>query len=383
MAFYFTRQLTGAQLNLLTKKVVVEVEESGFQILRIVTDNCSVNVNMMKEMCNGPILSEISHPNDNNRPLYLSFDSSHILKNIRSQFLNKDFFHQGKMISSIHLKKLYEAQRKHVVTPIRGLTRKVLFPSNLEKMNVKRAKYIFSVPVTAALKILPIVAPEIVMNAESVYKTVEFLDMIRKWHDIHDICNIKQSYTSRNTDKRVFTQTDDDRLAWLTDIFLPFIKEIQSSGRREHKFSQETYDALLITTESTIKCIKYLLGLGFHYILSRNLSSDDIELLFSHLRRKGGFNDMMDARSCLYAIESTVKTGMINPSDSSNVEKQNFRTLDTIRQTKIQKEVDAMSSAAILPPEVMELLDEPLEGKSTIFWCCIQWRQLNTDLNKS
>ena len=180
------------------------------------------------------------------------------------------------------------------------------------------------------------------------------------WHDIHDICYKVQAYVSRNPDKEVFTEVDDERLLWLINNFLPFIEDIQKN--KNSRLSKETYEALTVTTQSTIKCIKYLLGIGFHYVLSRNLSSDDIELLFSHLRRRGGFNDMMDVRSCLYAIDTTIKTGMINPANSSNVEKQMFQTLNSIRKQHIQSELKKTATCTVLPWDVLNLLDKPLEG---------------------
>ncbi|XP_063239296.1 uncharacterized protein LOC134540457 [Bacillus rossius redtenbacheri] len=359
VAFYFTRQLTGPQLCKLTKKVIEEVEETGFEILRIVTDNSSVNVSMMKEVCGGQLLPEIQHPNDENRVIFLSFDSSHILKNIRTQFLQKNFFYRGIMISSKPLKKLYDAQKHCTVKPVRCLNRKVVYPSNIEKMNVQRAKYVFSLPLTAALKTLPTIAPELVENHESLAETIRFLEYVRKWHDIHDVCNTKQAYMSRNTDKLVFTEFDDDRLSWLLDTFLPYMENIQKSSSKQNKLSEETYEALVVTTQATVKCIQHLISVGFHFVLSRNLSSDDIELLFSHLRRKGGFNDMMDARACMYAIDTTLKTGLINPSATSNVERQTFKTLDAIAHHKRISELNTV--ICDVPVEATGILDENLE----------------------
>lgn len=47
VAFFFSRQLCGKDLFVLTKHVLAEVEAIGFKIVRIVTDNHKVNANVM------------------------------------------------------------------------------------------------------------------------------------------------------------------------------------------------------------------------------------------------------------------------------------------------------------------------------------------------
>lgn len=51
------------------------------------------------------------------------------------------------------MKNLYRMQQDRIVKPVRFLTRKHVFPSNLEKMNVRRAVQLLSPAVTAALKL--------------------------------------------------------------------------------------------------------------------------------------------------------------------------------------------------------------------------------------
>jgi hypothetical protein len=57
-------------------------------------------------------------------------------------------------ISASYLKILHELQKDMPVKPVRYLTKKHLFPSSFEKMNVLRAIQIFAPTVTASLKFL-------------------------------------------------------------------------------------------------------------------------------------------------------------------------------------------------------------------------------------
>lgn len=61
---------------------------------------------------------------------------------------------QEGVLSSEYLKILYNLQRNLIVKPVKFLTEKHLYPSNFEKMNVRRAVEVFSPPVTAALEYL-------------------------------------------------------------------------------------------------------------------------------------------------------------------------------------------------------------------------------------
>lgn len=114
VSFYFTHNLTGDELAKLTMEALKVVEDIGFKVIRIVTDNCQVNVAMFQHLCGkkGQLTHEIQHPVDDNRSLFLSFDASHIIKNVRSQHLDRNFEVNGNSISADYMKKLYHLQKK-------------------------------------------------------------------------------------------------------------------------------------------------------------------------------------------------------------------------------------------------------------------------------
>ncbi|KAH7933921.1 hypothetical protein HPB49_019155 [Dermacentor silvarum] len=151
VSYFFTKSLSGSQLSQLVRSVIKNVEESGFKVDRLVADNHKINVSAMTDLCGGFLTYRIEHPIDPDRLLFLSFDCCHVLKNVRSQFLEREIGPDGE-ISSRYLKKIYDLQKEMIVKPVRKLTRKHVFPNNIEKMNVKRALEIFSPSVTAALE---------------------------------------------------------------------------------------------------------------------------------------------------------------------------------------------------------------------------------------
>jgi hypothetical protein len=76
-------------------------------------------------------------------PLFLSFDYCHIIKNLRSIFLDHDMHSDKGIISSKYLKKIYELQRTLIIKPVKFLTKKHIYPSNFEKMNVRNIEIVF------------------------------------------------------------------------------------------------------------------------------------------------------------------------------------------------------------------------------------------------
>jgi hypothetical protein len=74
------------------------------------------------------------------------------LKMVEIYFLNHDMASSDGIITANYLKELLEIQEKLIIKPVRYLTKKHIYPSNLEKMKVRLAVQIFSPPVTAALR---------------------------------------------------------------------------------------------------------------------------------------------------------------------------------------------------------------------------------------
>ncbi|KAH7949904.1 hypothetical protein HPB49_016621 [Dermacentor silvarum] len=189
VAYVFARNCTGRELHVLMRHVLKEVEEIGFFVVRIVTDNHKINVLAMQLLCNGSLKHCIDHPGKPNRKLFLAFDQCHLIKNVRSQFLSRDIGKGGE-ISANHLKSLYRMQQGSLVKPVRFLTRKHVFRTNIEKLNEQRARQVFSPPVTAAMKLLQEQAGHTCdASFAGVGPTVEFMDTVHRWFVLMDVCD--------------------------------------------------------------------------------------------------------------------------------------------------------------------------------------------------
>ncbi|KAH9367821.1 hypothetical protein HPB48_008076 [Haemaphysalis longicornis] len=71
-----------------------------------------------------PCPTAVKHPLDDERVIFLSFDPCHILKNVRSQFLEREFTDGTGVISGTLVQKLYEHQKRMTLKLGTNLTRK-------------------------------------------------------------------------------------------------------------------------------------------------------------------------------------------------------------------------------------------------------------------
>ncbi|CAN8026737.1 unnamed protein product [Ixodes persulcatus] len=117
-----------------------------------------------------------------------------------------------------------------------------------------------------------------------------------------------------------FWSPDDERLSWLQGDCLAYFASWKASTTYKMEFlSTETYEALRVTTTSTVLCTRHLLNSGFHFVLTSKYSSDDVESLFSTIRQLNGSNDKTDAYSALSALQKILVTGILHSSTSANV----------------------------------------------------------------
>ncbi|KAJ3651517.1 hypothetical protein Zmor_017552 [Zophobas morio] len=165
--YYFHASLTTSDFYTLEMDVLRTLTNCRFIVLKLVTDNMSSNTALFKKLCQGSLQNLISHPFLEYIPLFLSSDYCHALKNSRNLFLEHDMCSSEGVISSSYLKEIYDLQKGLPIKPIKYLSKKHLYQSSFEKMNVLRAIQIFCPAVTSSLKFLKDTGDERFMNVDS------------------------------------------------------------------------------------------------------------------------------------------------------------------------------------------------------------------------
>jgi hypothetical protein len=317
--YFFHSTLTAKDFHSITLRVLQLLTDCNFIVLRLVTDNFSGNVGLFKKLGNGSLQNSIQHPILPHIPLFLSFDFVHVLKNARSIFLDHDMGSSEGIISAKYLKFLFELQQGLPVKPVKYLTKKHLFPTRFEKMNVRRAIQVFSPSVTAALRFLKEAGDEQFSDVDA---TISYMENMYHFFKVHNVSRRYQYTNTLDSSEAPFVHISDERLHWLNTTFQKYIADIQQSSAtlNLNGLTKETSHALTFTAKSTYLCIKYLLNeVGFYYVLTRSFSSDCVEAMFSHVRLKGGSNDATDARAAEYAMRQILRCGIIKASTSANV----------------------------------------------------------------
>ena len=339
VGYFLVNKMTAEELSKLTLHVIEEVEKIGFNVVGAVADNASTNTKMFKMINPDKILAHvIPHPNDAKRKLFISFDSSHIIKNVRNQFIDRSLQRNGKPINFDFIKRLHLKQKFMLLKFVKKLSERHLEPTTIERQNVQRALDIFSRPMVAALEALRRRKTSGFMGSE---ETISFMCKMIKWFEIHDISNLTQGIYQRLKNKVPFHSSDDVRLKWLQDFLKWLIDWKKTITDKNHFLTAETFEAIVITTKSTIGKISYLLDTaGFKFVLTRKFNSDNLERKFSALRQANGGNYNMEAKAAIYGIEKLLRTGITYCAINCNVslarEKQQRRNKKFIRVTSMK-----------------------------------------------
>ena len=146
---------------------------------------------------------------------------------------------------------------------MRFLTRKHLYPSNFEKL--------FSPPVTAGIKYLVVQDGVWNYNFTTSLAIVEYMEMMYKFFQIHDVSDRVQHIRQRNEDCTPYVSVDDEKLRWMMYTFPQYVDSIQQSSAENHVpgLTNETAQALKFTCKSTAECIEYLLRVSIFILWSQ------------------------------------------------------------------------------------------------------------------
>jgi len=117
---------------------------------------------MFADLCGGDLKPFVKHPCATHRKLFFLFDSVHLLKCIRNNWLGQsdadnmfvfpDIEDRSICKASLsHLRQLYASEKDQYIKLAPGLSYKALNPSNLERQNVKLVLKVFDEKTITAL----------------------------------------------------------------------------------------------------------------------------------------------------------------------------------------------------------------------------------------
>jgi len=284
------------------------IHSIGFRVLIVCVDNYSVNrAFYINKLCNGTLQSSIPNPCDPDSPLYLTFDTTHNVKNIYNNFQSKKVFvcppfspQSSSFTANFqHIEELYYLERDKSVKIAHKLRAASLNPTNLQRTSVKHSASVFCESTAQGLSFY---APEI--NAEW-RGTAEFLQTIIKYWSILNVRTPFIGKHKRDLYRDPIRSSADWKLLYLTE-FLEFLRKWQFS--QQPCLTKQTFTAVAHSTQALIHVVQYLLDrLGFNYVLLGSIQSDPLEERFGWYRQLAGGNYYLSLRQVLEA-ERKIKT---------------------------------------------------------------------------
>ena len=188
VALFPVINLNTATLVKFVNQVLKMLHDVGFIVVTLISDNNRVNRNAFEALCGGKLKISIPNPYKENEQLFFLFDTVHILKCVRNNFLNQKIPAQTFVFPSENgepiqaslkpLKEIYHEEKSKMVKLAPALSEKVLYPTNLERQNVQYAVRLFDEKNIAALQI---------KNAEGSAALVTFLSKMLKWWRIVNV----------------------------------------------------------------------------------------------------------------------------------------------------------------------------------------------------
>jgi len=276
-------------------KVVKLVEKAGYKIVALISDNNRVNRNAFAAMCGGELLPCIEHPCDSSRKLFFLFDSVHLLKCIRNNWINQidQVFWFPDLVTGArckaafaHLKQLYDSERDAAVKIAPALTYTALYPNNMQRQNVKLALKVFDEKNLAALG-----------EFGSKYNcdvagTHQFISTIAQLWKLFNVKHPLKGQRLNDPFCEPLTSITDHKLQWLKSIYSWLSNwEGMNAKQRQGVLSRETMFALKHTVLAACNLSEYLLtNLSFCYVLLGKFQTDPLEFRFGQYRQMSGAN---------------------------------------------------------------------------------------------
>lgn len=306
-----TSKLNHEVLFTFIKTVINNLEEIGFRVFCVVSDNNAINSKAMNNFSRNKNLSIVyPHPFDNSRPLFYLFDCVHLLKCVRNNWLNSkpdqiltypDFETGDQKNAMFHaLKTLHNLEHDKLLKFGYSLNLKALHPSNLERQNVKLALKVFNPFVVQALL-------HFGSNIEGSKDTANFIDIILTWWKIVNVKTPLKGKRLNDIYQEPITATNlkDPKLTFLEKM-LKWL-ETWKAGNFSHKLSTQTHTALYHTIYGMLEISKYCFNeLKMNYVLLGKLQTDPLEHRFGKYRQLAGGQYHISLRQ-LYESEKRLR----------------------------------------------------------------------------
>ena len=359
---YFLDDKLAAQTQVqMTKEAIIILTDAGFNVHATVCDGSYTNQSTASllgcSLIPGLFRNYFPHPSDPEKFVYFILDACHQIKNVRNCLASMEIiFHNSQPIKWHYIKKLDYIQQEDNLHLANKLKSKHIQFQN-HKMNVKLAVQTLSSSVADAIDFL---REDMQMDFfQGSEKTTEFIRIFDRLFDMLNSKSVackgfKFPMTRSNfEERRTFLENTVTYIEKLTDVKGKKL----TSGKRK-----TAWIGFICTIKSTIAIVQHLLmrdNMPFKYVLTYKMSQDHLEMLFSRIRRRGGWNNNPNCLQLKWALRAILMKNGITPSNQANcidiaIEEPNntlFQRVPTKAHTESQEKMAEFSRLLRNPTE--------------------------------
>ena len=318
LAYFLTNKLNADILAQLIQGSIKMLHEIGCLVHAVIFDGAAKNIGMAEKLgCDiRHFEGSFPHPNEANNRVYVIFDICHMIKLARNAFSDMKSFCKpnGDKISWEYIVALYHTQQKDILHLGNKIKSKHIKWQN-HKMKVSVATQIFSNSVYAAITFLR------KLKLKGFERSKPTSDFILLMNDMFDMLNSKSKF-GKYSKQPINLENLYEIESKLKDgvTFLKSLKD--TSGLPLIQGPRKTFIiGFSISALSIIAISKNLLQgteSPFEYVLTYRFSQDTLEMYFSKIRGRFGWNNNPTALQFKYALRSLLLKNKIEAPTTAN-----------------------------------------------------------------
>lgn len=340
LGYFLVNGLGGEQRANIVKQCLIELKDTGVRVVSLTFDGCPANINMANVLgCNLSIdnlKTTFTNP-ATQEEIAVLIDPCHCLKLVRNSFHAKKvlFDENGDIIKWEYIENLEKLQtEENFVLANKLRLSHINFQNNI--MKVKLASQLFSRSVSDALHFCEnrLRNPDF----ENVDGTCKFLNVI---NDLFDILNSKNNF-QKGYKKPINKNNCNEIMSFLNyaeNYLLNLYTKEKKIDKKQNIYVTENIKLVMSQRKTgflgfiiCIQSFKFLFNnlvdKFLKHIPGYKLSQDHIEIFFSNIRAKGGYNNNPTAIQFRSAYKKLlIRTELYNISSGNCISQQNLSIL--------------------------------------------------------
>lgn len=249
----------------------------------------------------------------NEKDIYYTFDTPHLIKLVRNNLISYDFHFQDRVAKYEHIVKFYENDKQKSFKLAHKLTNSHIHPTNFDKMKVRYAVPLLSNSVAAGLSTYV----DLNIIEESGRDTAEFVKIMNNLFDALNSSNLKDNYEYRRTFSGKQLQ-----ITYFNEMFKQFqnLKLIDPKNGKDVTSKVKFLFGFQVTITSIMQLFEDLKSEGSTFLFTRRLNQDVLENFFGQIRTKNGLATEPTSRQFMSAFQKLYFSNIIKPPKAGNCE---------------------------------------------------------------